>query len=289
MLDPIERDKPTGIDIELRMFQPGLARSSVDLLAKDPSITFATASLDSLLRSGNRSRLSVVAAPWERDDAGIIWDDTTYPEISSIADFATYKTLKVQAEATDPSLSYFANSGLINRNNFTRVEAAARMARMLDEPAKLSADPSRNSWQFLDEAGWSNYPHAVVTTQTLLTSRNDCMRTLIPKLQQSLGVIVCDPPRFAANLAAVGARVSQSIDQGIVAQKVTSALNLGIIGNGSNRVIGDVQRERIAQMARALTIGRNAKVNEKDIASISRSLSETRTSSEFGLKSSCSA
>ncbi len=282
MVDPVTRE-PTGISIQLRPWIPGRSKSTVDMLTKDSSIFLATTGLDGLLKSGNRSRVALVSAPWERDDVGVVWDRNAYPNISSIADFSSINNLKVQIRPNDPSRAYFSNSGLIKGSAFTQDTAPIRFTRMLDEPALLTSDPARASWQLLDEAGWSNYPHAVAVSRTSLTKYDACLRAFIPNLQQSLGVMVADPQRFAGNLSVISALMSQSIDSAVVANKIRDSIQFGIIGNGSNNTIGDVQRARIGQMERALTIGKNQLVNQKEINNLSRELAESRTKPDDGL------
>jgi hypothetical protein len=282
LIDPVERED-LGISLELRSLPPD-AKSSVDLMLRDSSILFAVSDLDQVVKSNNRTRVALVSAPWERDDAAIVWDPGQYPNINSIADFNTVSKLKIQTSNNEPSLPYLANSGLIPRSAFTETPQAVRMTRMLDEPQVVAADPARISWQFLDEAGWTNYPHAVAVSNANLESRDECLKAFVPKLQTALGVVVADPERFSANLVAVSALMSQSLDQPTIAKKITNAVDLGIIGNGSNKTIADVQRPRIAQMARALSIARKEVIRERDISATARDLAKTRTTPYLGLR-----
>ena len=113
------------------------------------------------------------------------------------------------------------------------------------------------SYQLVDETGWEPYEHSLATTATNASERSSCLRALVPLLQHATVRVAREPDRLTANLAVIAAKLGVPTDIDGLRATLRTALATGILGNGPNATIGDIDQARVQQMVRALVISRN--------------------------------
>lgn len=287
LLDP-RSVTPTGIGIELRTAAALPSGQSVSqAMQSDPSILLGEVGTIDALESVATAPTVAVLAPWERADTAFTWDATTQNDAITIADLDA----RLDASADGPLRSYLVNSGLVPEVDATAVTTidtrpviAVRVVRMLADPALVamvarSLDGSRVasnapqsagaaigdesagavSYELVDNTGWEPYEHSLATTRANATERASCLRALIPLLQHAAVRVSHEPDRLTANLAVIAGKLGVPTDIAAVRAAVRAAQAIGVLGNGPNATLGDLDQARVQQMVRALTISKNVK------------------------------
>ena len=281
LLDP-RSVTPTGIAIELRTAAALPQGQTVSqAMQTDPSILLGEVGTIESLESAGTPPLAVLA-PWERPDAAFVWDDQSQPDAITIADLHARLDPAVEA----PLARYLTNSGLVPAGPSTSVDrpvTIVRVERMLADPALVgtidaglggAVDPAGGtpsagaavgddqsgggtSYELVDETGWEPYEHSLATTATNARERSSCLRALVPLLQHATVRVAREPDRLTANLAVIAAKLGVPTDIDGLRATLRTALATGILGNGPNATIGDIDQARVQQMVRALVISRN--------------------------------
>jgi hypothetical protein len=263
MVDPETRE-PTGIVLELRtasVVRPvaadgvaptsgEIARSVLDAAGADPTLLFAVVGTDSVALARQRG-LDFVLAPWERSDVALQWSRSAAPGALVASEIAD-PTLR--ADRRDAAVAYLIEQGVVPADDVATDRGAIEIVRLLDQPERSLEPLGTRTWQLLDDFGWSPYPHAVAASIKNLESRKDCIKAMVSMLQRSVIAVANDPDRFAANLAVIATRAGVANDQARVVAQVRAARTLGVLGDGTNDVIGDLTRSRLEQMLRASNV-----------------------------------
>ena len=281
LLDP-RSVTPTGIAIELRTAAALPKGQTVSqAMQSDPSILLGEVGTIESLTSAGAPPLAVLA-PWERPDAAFVWDDRSQPDAITIADLNAHLDAAVEVRLA----RYLTNSGLVSAGSSTSVErpvTIVRVEHMLADSALVgtidpglhgAVDPAGGtpsagaaaggdqsgrgtSYELVDETGWEPYEHSLATTATNASERSSCLRALVPLLQHATVRVAREPDRLTANLAVIAAKLGVPTDIELVRATLRTALTTGILGNGPNATIGDLDQARVQQMVRALAISRN--------------------------------
>lgn len=221
-----------------------------DRLASDPSLLFGVSSTE-FASSAPAKRVRFVLAPWERDDRILVWDRASFPQAMSVVELGDVGKVDLRADPNEPFAAYLIASGLFGAKNVRADKTGVTVERLLDTPARASESLGERNWQFLDETGWTPYPHAIATTDAGLARWGACVEQMVPMLQRSMLAVRREPERFAANLTVIASRVGNPVDPATLAARIRAADDSGILGDGSNDTLGDLQRARLGQMLRA--------------------------------------
>lgn len=287
LLDP-RSVTPTGINVELRtsaVLAPGQSVSQA--MQADASILLGEVGTVEALESAPKDRTVAVLAPWERADTAFVWDGRLQPDAITIADLDA----RLDAPADIALARYLLISGLV-----PKVEAATRTIAAAASPVttvhivKVLSDPSLvatiisgldsgtdaaaasppagatagdsqatrgTSFELVAETGWEPYEHSLATTRSNAKDRASCLRALVPLLQHAAVRVSREPERLTANLAVIAAKLGVPTDLTAVRATLRAALAIGILSNGPNATLGDLDPARVQQMVRALAISRN--------------------------------
>ena len=287
LLDP-RSVTPTGINVELRTsaaLAPGQSVSQA--MRADASILLGEVGTVEALESAPKDRTVAVLAPWERADTAFVWDGRLQPDAITIADLDA----RLDAPADIALARYLLISGLV-----PKVEAATRTIAAAASPVttvhivKVLSDPSLvatiisgldsgtdaaaasapagataggnqatrgTSFELVAETGWEPYEHSLATTRSNAKDRASCLRALVPLLQHAAVRVSREPERLTANLAVIAAKLGVPTDLTAVRATLRAALAIGILSNGPNATLGDLDPARVQQMVRALAISRN--------------------------------
>ena len=278
LLDP-RSVTPTGINVELRTsaaLAPGQSVSQA--MQADTSILLGEVGTVEALESAPKDRTVAVLVPWERADAAFVWDGRLQPDAITIADLR----VRLDAPADSPLARYLVNSALA-----PKVDAATRttdsagalsvtpvhIVKALSDPSLVAAIISGldggtdtagggqatqgTSFELVAETGWEPYEHSLATTPANAKDRASCLRALVPLLQHAAVRVSREPEHLTANLAVIAAKLGVPTDLTALRATLRAALAIGILSNGPNATIGDLDPARVQQMVRALAISRN--------------------------------
>jgi hypothetical protein len=253
----------TGIDIEIRTGGPAIGdQTTAAVTYADDSITLAYANTESQVQLWDDTPLLSVVAPLEINPQIIYWDPATYPDVKTLADLGEKDiTINVfpggefsavfvgegiwNADQVDPSYDgsparFVASDGKIAQQGFASSEPYT-YEHVFEEWMKPVA------FQTLHDAGFRVYSQTVAARPDQLEELRPCLEAFVPIVQQSAVDFVNDPAR--ANAIIIDAVDKYATfwvyDQGLADFSVQTQKDLGLVGNGSDDTIGNMDEARI--------------------------------------------
>ena len=259
-------DTDTGIDIEIRADGPaiGFASGSAQMYL-DEELVLAYVSTDEAVILGADTPTLSVMAPLEKNPQIIQWDPEYYPEIQSIADIGEAGILVnvfsgrtfidvfvnegvLSADQIDPSYNgspsrFITDDGAIALQGFASVSPYS-YETVYEEWAKPIA------FELIHDAGLRIYSQTLAIRKADLDTLRPCLQRFVPIVQQSVVDFAADPAR--ANAIIVDAVVTidsfwqyppELAEFSVQAQK-----DLGLIGNGPDGTVGNMDESRIAEV-----------------------------------------
>ena len=261
----------TGIDIEIRAGGPaiGFASGSAQMYI-DPEIHLAYISTDeSVILGGDTPTISVVA-PLEKNPQIIQWDPETYPDVSSIADIGE-KGIVVNVFAGGTFIDVFVNEGVLSADQidpsyngsptrFIAEEGAIAQQGFASE-SPYSYETAYEEWakpiafELIHDAGLRLYSQTLAVRKDNLEAMRPCLERFVPIVQQSVVDFAADPDR--ANAIIIDA--VETIDSfweyspGLADFSVQTQKDLGLIGNGPDGTVGNMDEDRINEVIDKIT------------------------------------
>ncbi|MFM7489147.1 MAG: ABC transporter substrate-binding protein [Actinomycetota bacterium] len=254
--------KDTGVTIEVRTGGPAIGFQPVSAtMAADESITIGYASTDDQAFSYDEIPLLSVVAPLEINPQIIMWDPETYPDVKTIADLGSQGiTMNVFAGGT--YLEVFKAEGVVNEDQIDPSYDGAP-TRFISEGGKIAQQgfASAEPWQYKNEfaewgkdvayqlihdAGFEIYAASLAIRQADKEELSDCLKLLVPIVQQAAIDFVNDPAR--TNKIIIDA-VEKYADfwvygEGVAAYSVETQMKLGLVGNGPDKTLGNFDFDR---------------------------------------------
>jgi hypothetical protein len=253
----------TGIGIEVRTGGPaiGFQNPNTQMYVETDILLGYVSSDEAVLGAADTPTLAVVA-PLEKNPQIIMWDPETYPDVESIADLGqTGATIQVFAGGT--FIDVFVNEGLLSADQIDPSYDGSP-ARWVAENGAIaqqgfaSAEPYLyenviEEWarpvafQLIHDAGLEIYSQALAIRAGELEEHRPCLEQLVPIIQQAVVDYVASPDR--ANAIIVDA-VDQYqdfwvYDMDLAAFSVSKQLELGLVGNGPDGIVGNMEPERV--------------------------------------------
>jgi len=254
--------KDTGVTIEVRTGGPAIGFQPVSAtMAADESITIGYASTDDQAFSYDDIPLLSVVAPLEVNPQIIMWDPETYPDVKTIADLGSQGiTMNVFAGGT--YLEVFKAEGVVSEDRIDPSYDGAP-TRFISEGGKIAQQgfASAEPWQYKNEfaewgkdvayqlihdAGFEIYAASLAIRQADKEELSDCLKLLVPIVQQAAIDFVNDPAR--TNKIIIDA-VEKYADfwvygEGVAAYSVETQMKLGLVGNGPDKTLGNFDFDR---------------------------------------------
>jgi hypothetical protein len=253
----------TGIDIELRTGGPAIGDQTVAAVVySDDSITLAYANTESQVLQWDDTPLLSVVAPLEINPQIIYWDPATYPDVKTLADLGEKDiTINVfgggvfsdvfvgegiwHADQVDPSYDgsparFIAADGKIAQQGFASAEPYTYEHEFKDWMKPVA-------YQTLHDAGFKVYSQTLAVRPDRLEELRPCLEAFVPIVQQSAVDFVNDPAR--ANAIIIDAVHQYDdfwvYDQGLADYSVQTQKDLGLVGNGPDDTLGNMDEARI--------------------------------------------
>jgi hypothetical protein len=253
----------TGVEIEVRTGGPAIGSQPVSVRQHtDDSITLGYANTEGQINRWSETPTISVVAPLEINPQIIYWDPETYPEIETLADLGEAGvTINVfegvafadvfvgqgiwSADQIDPSYDgspgrFIAEDGAIAQQGFASAEPYTYEFVFEDWGRPLA-------FQTLHDAGFQPYSQTLSVRPDLLEELRPCLEAFVPVVQQAQIDFLNNPER--ANAIIVDA-VAQYADfweysDGLAEFSVQAQRELGIVGNGPDDTLGNMEEERI--------------------------------------------
>lgn len=256
----------TGIGLEVRTGGPAIGFTPVaSHMYTDTSITLGYANTEGQITRFNSAPLLSVVAPLERNPQMIMWDPDTYPDVESIADLGERDiTISVfgpevfsevfiaqgiwSAGQVDPSYdgspaNFIASQGSIAQQGF----ASAEPFNYKNTYEEWGKDVK---YQLLHDAGFPVYSQTLAIRSDEKVSLDACLRDLVPIIQRAVVNFSSNPDSTNALIVDVVESFNSFWVYGeeIADYSVKTQSELGLVGNGTNDVVGDMDQNRVQEV-----------------------------------------
>ena len=253
----------TGTQIEIRAGGPAIGfQLPPQQMYVETDILLGFVSTDEAVFAADDTPTLAVMAPLDKNPQIIMWDPATYSDVQTIADLGkTGAPVNVFAGGTFSEV--FVNEGLLSAD---QIDASydGSPARWVAEGGAIAqqgfagAEPyiyenelaewaKPVAFQLVHDAGLQIYSQPLAIRAGELEELRPCLEQLVPIIQQSVVDFAADPSR--ANTIIVDT-VAQYKDFWVYSNElaefsVATQLELGLIGNGSDEIVGNMDADRV--------------------------------------------
>ncbi len=259
-----------GIDFEVRTGGPAIGFAPVSsYMYTDDSIHLGYATTDAqILQWGDAPMISVVA-PLEKNPQMIMWDPETYPNVNSIADLGRENvTVNVFAggvfpaifvaqgiwseDQVDPSYDgsparFVSEGGAIAQQGFASAEVYT-YENTFEEWGKPV------NFELLHDSGFTVYSQTIGVRAGELEMMAPCLELVVPVIQQAVVSYDASPDRANGIIVDAVERYGSSwvYPPDLAEFSVAAQREYGLIGNGPDSTVGNMEESRIQSVLDAI-------------------------------------
>ncbi|MFZ2964606.1 MAG: ABC transporter substrate-binding protein [Rhodoglobus sp.] len=257
----------TGVDVTV--ISGGAASSAflqpdAMMYADDTIFAGYVGSDEAVVHSGEFPTVGVFA-PLEKDPQMIMWDPETLPDVESIADLGAAGT-QIRLFPGGFYIDYFLSEGIVTEAQLDYsydgspagfVAAAGSVAQQ----GFASAEPyiyeneipewgKPVAYQLINDAGYPKYAAVVSVIPENVTAYADCLTALVPVLQQAEVDYYASPDETnAVILDAVETYDTFWVyGQEVADFSVATQVEIGLVGNGTDDIVGNVDYDRVQSL-----------------------------------------
>ena len=281
--DLVANGQPTGVQVEVRPGGPAVGYQQVTaLLYQDPEIMLGFTSTDEAVSNSVEKPTKAVFAPFVKNPQIIMWDPATYPEAKTIADLKE-PGVKVRYFDGAAYMDYFTANGILDKKQTdgtydgtpaSFVASGGKDAQQgfgTAEPyfyEKVLKDWMKPvAYQYIHDAGWTAYASSLGGTPESLSKNAECLKKLVPIMQQALADYVKSPDTTNAMILDAVNQINNGwvYDAGQAAASVEKQLSDGLVANGTDGTLGSFDIQRVTDfiaLAEPVYAKTGAKVKE---------------------------
>jgi ABC-type nitrate/sulfonate/bicarbonate transport system substrate-binding protein len=203
-----------------------------------------------------------VVAPFNINPQIIMWDPATYPDVKTIADLKAAGA-KVRYFGGAAYMEYFTANGILDKGqvdgdydgtpaNFVADGGkAAQQGFATSEPyyyEKVLTDWAKPvAYQTVHDAGWTAYAQSLGGKPETIEEYKDCLKLLVPIIQQAQVDYVADPAETNALILDLVKQYNNGwlYDEGQAAAAVELALQNKLIANSPDGTLGSFDLQRV--------------------------------------------
>lgn len=265
--DLVYDGEPTGVTVEIRSGGPAIGFQTVtSQMYQDTDITLGYVTTDEAVQLSDSLPTTAVFAPLDISPIMLMWDPATYPDVDDAASLGTaleesggvvryfggsaYMEYLIgagilPASVTDGSYdgtpaSFVASGGTDAQQGFASAEPYFYLNEVADWAKPVD-------YTLVNDAGYPIYASAISVRSAEMEDLSACLTDLVPVLQQASVDYLADP-------ATVNDLIIDLVDQfdtgwvypaAMADYSVETMQELGLVGNGDNAYLGDMDEERI--------------------------------------------
>jgi hypothetical protein len=261
----VSQGQEVGVEVEVRTGGPAIGFSDPRTqMYTDDSIHLAYSTMDAQAIGWEAAPVISVMAPLDKNPQIIMWDPEVWPEVETIADVGEAgMTVNVfggggfsdvfvaqgiwSADQVDPSYdgspARFIAEGNIAQQGFASAEPYNYEFVFED----FGRAPR---FQLLHDAGYVAYSQTLGVRPDRLEELRPCLTELIPIIQQAAVDFPNDPDRANAIIIETVEAYNDFwvYDEGIANYAVETMLELGLMGNGPDGVMGSMEEDRVQKV-----------------------------------------
>jgi hypothetical protein len=262
----------TGVKVEIRTGGPAIGFQQVSAqMYADKSITLGQVSTDEAIQNSAKQPTLAVVSPLEISPIMIMWNKDKHPDFNTIADIGQTPT-KILYYQTDTYMQYLLGAGLVRSSQLDGsydgtlgrwVQSDGDIANggfATSEPYIAKAELPGKKYpnvdlQLINDTGYPMYGQALTIRPEDKDKLAPCLKKLVPILQQSTVDFITHPE--ATNALVIKAvqtfKDFWTYSPGMAKYAVDTLKNMGLISNGPDKTIGNMQPERVKRMVDILT------------------------------------
>ena len=257
----------TGVKLEVRSGGPAIGFQTVTAqMYLDKSITLGYVYTDEGVQFSKDQPTTEVFAPFEKNPQMIMWDPATYPNVTSIADLgktdtkvlyfggAAYmedylvptgvlKSGQVDGSYDGKPANFVASGGKVAQQGFASAEPYIYQNEIKEwgKPVKF---------QLIHDTGYPIYSQAISVRTGDLQTLSPCLKKLVPIMQQATVDYVKNPAKTNAIILELVQKYNNGwvYSQGVADYAVKTMLDLGLVGNGPDKTLGNMEPDRIQKI-----------------------------------------
>ena len=262
--------QPTGVNVEVRSGGPAIGYATVtSQMYQDKKITLGYVSTDEAVQLSATNPTKAVFAPLEKGPQMIMWDPAKYPSVTDI------KSLGVALAADGGVVRYFGGAAYMEYLMGSGTLPKAVVDGTYDgAPAKFVAAKGKDAqqgfasaepyiyekelpawgkpvkYQLTNDVGYPIYASAVSARADEVTSLSPCLKKLVPVLQQAEVDYFADPKATNELILDLVTKFNNGwvYSAGVADYSVATMKSDGLVSNGSNAQIGDMDEARVKQI-----------------------------------------
>jgi hypothetical protein len=252
-----------GIDFQVRTGGPAIGFAPVSsYMYTDESIHLGYASTDAQILQFADAPLVSVVAPLEQNPQMIMWDPETYPNVESIADLGrdgitvnvfgggVFSRVFVaqgiwSEDQVDPSYDgsparFISAGGDIAQQGFASAEPYQYLNTHTDWGKPVA-------FELLHDAGFEIYSQTIGVRPRDMESMRPCLERVVPIIQQAVVSYDASPDRANGIIVDAVAQYASfwTYSPGLADFSVQAQRELGLIGNGPDSTVGNMEADRV--------------------------------------------
>ena len=258
----------TGVKVEIRTGGPAIGYQTVTAqMYADKSITLGQVNTDEAVANSKSQPTLAVMAPLEISPLMILWSTKAHPDFNTIADIGQTDT-KILYYQTDAYAQYLIGAGLVRASQMdgsydgtpSRFVASkgtiANAGFATSEPYIFKNELPKGQQgydthlQLINDTGYPMYSEALSIRPGDKDKLAPCLKKLVPIIQQSSVDFITKPkPTNQLVIKAVtDIKDFWTYSPGMADYAVKTLLNLGLVSNGPDKTLGNIQDSRVQRM-----------------------------------------
>jgi hypothetical protein len=262
----------TGVRVEIRNGGPAIGSQQVSAqMYADKSITLGQVSTDEAVQNSQSQPTLAVVAPLEISPIMILWDKQKHPDFNTIADIGQTNT-KIIYFGTDTYMQYLLGAGLVRASQLdgsydgtpatfvTSNGEDANAGFATSEPYIFKNELGNGKsfdtdLQLVNDTGYPMYGEALAVRAADKEKLAPCLKKLVPILQQATVDFITKPAATNDLVIKAVKTINDfwTYSPGMADYAVKTLKDLGLVGNGPDKTLGNMQNERMQRMIDILT------------------------------------
>jgi hypothetical protein len=262
----------TGVKVEIRTGGPAIGFQQVSAqMYADKSITLGQVSTDEQIQNSKAQPTLAVVAPLEISPIMIMWNKDAHPEFNTIADIGQTDT-KIVYYSTDTYMQYLLGAGLVRGSQLDGsydgspsrwVASGGTVANggfATSEPYIFGNEIPGKTYkntdlQLINDTGYPMYGQAMTIRPEDKDKLAPCLEKLVPIMQQAQVDFTTDPKKTNDEVIKIVKAYKDfwQYSPGMAQYAVDTLKKLGLVGNGPDKTLGNMQDDRVKRMVDILT------------------------------------
>jgi hypothetical protein len=262
----VTQGKDTGVQIEVRAGGPaiGFQQTSAQMYL-DKSITLAFVFTDSAVQFSAKQPTLAVVTPLDINPQMIMWDPKVHPDFHTIADIGQTDTEVLYFKGST-YMDYLIGSGILRKNqtdgSYTGapdryVASGGKVAQQgfaTSEPFiyanELPQWKRPVAFQLINDTGYPVYASALSIRPADKSQLSSCLQRLVPMFQQAQIDYVKNPDAVNKLVVQLNKdyKSEYPMDENLAKFTAQQELKLGIVGNGTDKTLGNFDMARVKRM-----------------------------------------